>query len=44
MEIASHHGAIEEKTQTNEVHFYNLDFMTTVDHCVSFPKTTRFRQ
>ena len=44
MEITTQHGAIEGKTQTNEVDFYNLDAIIAVGYRVSSLKATRFRQ
>ena len=44
MEITTRHGAIEGKTQTNEVDFYNLDAIIAVGYRVSSMKATRFRQ
>ena len=44
MEITTQHGAIEDKTQTKEVDFYNLDAIIAVGYRVSSLKATRFRQ
>ncbi|MCI1785010.1 MAG: virulence RhuM family protein [Bacteroidales bacterium] len=44
MEITSEHGAIEGKTQTNNVNFYNLDAIISVGYRVNSTKATRFRQ
>lgn len=44
MEITTQHGAIEGKTQTNEVIFYSLDAIIAVGYRVSSLKATRFRQ
>lgn len=43
MEITSRHGAIEGKTQANNVDFYNLDAIIAVGYRVSSIKATRFR-
>ena len=43
-EITTQHGAIEGKTQTNEVIFYSLDAIIAVGYRVSSLKATRFRQ
>jgi len=37
------HGAIEEKTQTKEVKFYNLDAIISVGYRVNSQKATKFR-
>ena len=44
MEITTQHGAIEGKTQSKEVDFYNLDAIIAVGYRVSSLKATRFRQ
>jgi len=44
MEITTQHGAIDGKTQTHEVVFYNLDAIIAVGYRVSSLKATRFRQ
>lgn len=44
MEITTQHGAIEGKTQSKEVVFYNLDAIIAVGYRVSSLKATRFRQ
>lgn len=44
MEITTQHGAIEGKTQVQEVDFYNLDAIIAVGYRVSSLKATRFRQ
>jgi hypothetical protein len=44
MEITTQHGAIEGKTQTNDVDFYSLDAIIAVGYRVSSLKATRFRQ
>ena len=44
MEITTQHGAIEGKTQTKDVEFYNLDAIIAVGYRVSSLKATRFRQ
>ena len=44
MEITTPHGAMEDKTQTKEVVFYNLDAIIAVGYRVSSFKATRFRQ
>ena len=44
MEITTQHGAIEGKTQIQEVDFYNLDAIIAVGYRVSSIKATRFRQ
>lgn len=38
------HGAIEGKTQTKDVNFYNLDAIIAVGYRVNSKKATRFRQ
>ena len=44
METTTQHGAIEGKTQTKDVEFYNLDAIIAVGYRVSSLKATRFRQ
>lgn len=44
MEITTRHGAIDGKSQTNVVDFYNLDAIIAVGYRVSSIKATRFRQ
>lgn len=44
MEITTQHGAIEGKTQSKGVDFYNLDAIIAVGYRVSSLKATRFRQ
>ena len=44
MEITTEHGAIEGKTQTKGVNFYNLDAIISVGYRVNSAKATRFRQ
>jgi hypothetical protein len=44
MEITTQHGAMDGKTQTHEVDFYNLDAIIAVGYRVSSFKATRFRQ
>ena len=44
MEITTHHGAIEDKTQTHGVDFYHLDAIIAVGYRVNSIKATRFRQ
>lgn len=44
MEITTEHGAIEGKTQTKGVNFYNLDTIISVGYRVNSAKATRFRQ
>lgn len=41
--IPSHHGAIEGKTQHNEVQFYNLDVIISVGYRVKSTQGTQFR-
>ena len=43
MEITTQHGAIEGKTQTKEVNFYNLDAIISVGYRVNSRQATRFR-
>lgn len=44
METTTPHGAIEGKTQTHLVNFYNLDAIIAVGYRVNSKKATRFRQ
>ena len=44
MEITTHHGAIDDKTQTHSVDFYHLDAIIAVGYRVNSIKATRFRQ
>ncbi len=44
MEITTEHGAMEGKTQTKDVMFYNLDAIISVGYRVNSAKATRFRQ
>ena len=43
MEITTKHGAIEGKTQTKTVDFYNLDAIIAVGYRVNSKKATQFR-
>jgi hypothetical protein len=43
LEHTTKHGAIEEKTQTNQVKFYNLDAIISVGYRVNSSKATQFR-
>lgn len=43
MEITTKHGAIEGKTQTKAVDFYNLDAIIAVGYRVNSKKATQFR-
>ena len=43
MENTTQHGAIKEKTQTNEVKIYNLDAIIAVGYRVNSKKATEFR-
>lgn len=43
MEITTPHGAIDGKTQTMEVKFYNLDAIISVGYRVNSKKATHFR-
>ena len=43
MEITTPHGAIEEKTQTREVNYYNLDAIISVGYRVNSKEATSFR-
>ena len=44
MEITTHHGAIDDKTQTHSIDFYHLDAIIAVGYRVNSIKATRFRQ
>lgn len=43
LEITTQHGAMEEKTQTKDVRFYNLDAIISVGYRVNSRKATKFR-
>ena len=43
MEITTQHGAIEGKTQTKAVNFYNLDAIISVGYRVNSRQATKFR-
>ncbi len=43
MENTTQHGAIKDKTQTNEVKIYNLDAIIAVGYRVNLKKATEFR-
>lgn len=43
LENTTQHGAIEGKTQTKNVNFYNLDAIISVGYRVNSQKATRFR-
>lgn len=43
MEITTPHGAIEEKTQTREINYYNLDAIISVGYRVNSKEATSFR-
>ena len=43
MEITTQHGAIEDKTQTREASFYNLDAIIAVGYRVNSKQATAFR-
>ena len=43
MENTTRHGAIENRTQTNEVKIYNLDAIIAVGYRVNSKKATEFR-
>lgn len=43
LELTTQHGAIEGKTQTNPVKFYNLDAIIAVGYRVNSKKATHFR-
>ena len=44
LEITTEHGAIEGKTQSKDVNFYNLDAIIAVGYRVNSKRATRFRQ
>lgn len=44
METTTQHGAIADKTQTNETNFYSLDAIISVGYRVNSIQATRFRQ
>ena len=44
MEITTQHGAMEGRTQSKKVEYYNLDAIIAVGYRVSSMKATRFRQ
>lgn len=44
LEITTKHGAVEDKFQTHNVDFYNLDAIIAVGYRVNSRKATRFRQ
>ena len=43
LENTTKHGAIEAKTQTKQVKFYNLDAIISVGYRVNSQKATKFR-
>lgn len=43
MEITTAHGALPDKTQTNETQFYNLDAIISVGYRVNSRRATHFR-
>jgi len=43
LELTNQHGAIEGKTQTNEVKYYNLDAIISVGYRVNSTQATQFR-
>ncbi|KUK52446.1 MAG: Toxin-antitoxin system, toxin component, Fic family [Desulfotomaculum sp. 46_296] len=43
MEMTTLHGAIPDKTQTKETHFYNLDAIISVGYRVNSRRATHFR-
>ena len=43
METTTHHGALEDKTQTQETNFYNLDAIISVGYRVNSRRATHFR-
>lgn len=43
MEITTQHGAMEGKTQTKQVNFYNLDAIISVGYRVNSRQATKFR-
>ena len=44
MEIATRHGAIDDKLQTHNVDFYHLDAIIAVGYRVNSARATKFRQ
>jgi hypothetical protein len=44
MEITTQHGAIADKTQTQNANFYNLDAIISVGYRINSAKATQFRQ
>ena len=44
MEIPTRHGAMEGKTQTSQVEFYNLDAIISVGYRINSIRATQFRQ
>ena len=44
MENTTQHGAIKEKTQTNEVKIYNLDAIIAVGYRVNLIRVTQFKR
>ncbi|GGE34560.1 virulence RhuM family protein [Streptococcus himalayensis] len=44
MENTTKHGAMEGKTQTKDINYYNLDAIISVGYRVNSQKATRFRQ
>lgn len=43
METTTHHGALDDKTQTKETNFYNLDAIISVGYRVNSRRATQFR-
>ena len=43
METTTHHGALDDKTQTRETNFYNLDAIISVGYRVNSRRATQFR-
>lgn len=43
LETTTQHGAIKEKTQTNDTKFYNLDAIISVGYRVNSTRATQFR-
>ena len=43
MEPTTHHGALDDKTQTRETNFYNLDAIISVGYRVNSRRATQFR-
>lgn len=43
LEITTQHGAIDEKTQTKPVKYYNLDAIISIGYRVNSQKATKFR-